>query len=76
MRTPAARRRVGAGRAMLAHIMQTAKARGYTRLSLETGTVPAFKPAQLLYESAGFTECGPFADYVLDPYSLFMTTVL
>jgi putative acetyltransferase len=73
MRTPNAVRRRGAGRAMLAHIISEARARGYERLSLETGTVAAFKPAQTLYEHFGFTECGPFGDYQVDVNSLFMT---
>jgi putative acetyltransferase len=72
MRTPNALRRRGAGRAILAHIIDVAKARGYTSLSLETGEVDAFKPAQKLYESFGFVYCGPFGDYALDPYSVFM----
>jgi putative acetyltransferase len=33
----------------------------------------AFRPAQRLYESFGFTYCGPFGDYVEDPNSVFMT---
>ena len=73
MRTPSARRRSGAGRAILMHIIEVAQARGYQRLSLETGAVEAFKPAQTLYESAGFVRCGPFGDYTEDPFSLFMT---
>jgi len=50
-----------------------ARARGYKRLSLETGTVEAFAPAQSLYASVGFEVCGPFADYREDPHSVFMT---
>jgi len=73
MRTPAALRRRGAGRAILAHIVAVARARGYRRLSLETGSSEAFAPAQRLYESFGFTRCGPFGDYVADPHSVFMT---
>ncbi|MBL8522133.1 MAG: GNAT family N-acetyltransferase [Betaproteobacteria bacterium] len=73
MRTPSAIRRRGAGRAILAHIVEVARSRGYERLSLETGSVDAFKPAQKLYESFGFTRCGPFADYKEDPNSVFMT---
>ena len=46
------------------------------RLSLETGSFDAFKPAQDLYASFGFTFCGPFADYKDDPYSTFMTLAL
>ena len=73
MRTPAALRRKGAGRAILAHIIEVARSRAYERLSLETGAMEAFKPAQNLYESFGFTYCGPFGDYRDDPNSVFMT---
>ena len=76
MRTPEARRRTGAGRALLLHIVDVARARGYERLSLETGSVAAFEPAHRLYESAGFSRSGPFGDYVEDPNSVFMTLVL
>ncbi|MBS0444876.1 MAG: GNAT family N-acetyltransferase [Proteobacteria bacterium] len=76
MRTPEARRRTGAGRALLMHIIAEARSRGYARLSLETGTAPAFEPAHRLYESAGFTRSGPFGNYVEDPYSAFMTLAL
>ncbi|MFT3801039.1 MAG: GNAT family N-acetyltransferase [Burkholderiaceae bacterium] len=76
MRTPANRRRSGAGRAVLAHIIEEARSRGYQRLSLETGSMEAFKPAQRLYESFGFAYCGPFAGYVEDPFSVFMTKSL
>ena len=76
MRTPEAKRRQGAGRAILNHIVCVARTRGYQRLSLETGAMAAFSPAQKLYESAGFTFCGPFAEYCDDPNSAFMTLVL
>lgn len=76
MRTPEALRRRGAGRAILDHILAEARRRGYKRLSLETGTVPAFDAAHKLYQSAGFQYCGPFADYVPDPHSAFMTLAL
>ena len=73
MRTPLEHRRKGAGRAILALIIEVAKGRSYERLSLETGTAEAFKPAQKLYESFGFKYCGPFGDYTEDPNSVFMT---
>jgi putative acetyltransferase len=76
MRTPADRRRQGAGRAVLNHIMAEARRRGYRRLSLETGTAESFAAAHRLYESVGFVRCGPFGDYRLDPYSVFMTLEL
>jgi putative acetyltransferase len=76
MRTPEKRRRTGAARALLLHIVETARVRGYERLSLETGSMAAFAPAHRLYESAGFTHTGPFGDYVDDPNSVFMTLTL
>ena len=66
-------RRRGAGSAMLRHIIATARASGMSRLSLETGSWDYFLPAQALYRSHGFVECPPFADYVLDPNSVFMS---
>lgn len=73
MRTPAALRRQGAGRALLSHIIGVARSRCYERLSLETGSMEAFSPARILYECAGFAYCGPFGDYKEDPHSVFMT---
>lgn len=66
----------GAGKLMLRHILDQAKQRGYQRLSLETGSMAAFEPARRLYAAHGFTPCGPFADYTLDPHSVFMTLEL
>jgi putative acetyltransferase len=76
MRTPARFRRRGAGRAVLEHIVAEAKSRGYERLSLETGSMEEFRAAQKLYESFGFSYCGPFGAYKEDPYSRFMTLEL
>ena len=73
MRTPQASRRQGAGRAVLTHVIEVARSRGYRRLWLETGSMPAFQPARKLYESFGFTYCGPFTGYAEDPNSVFMT---
>lgn len=67
---PQARGR-GVGRAMLAHIVAEARARGYARLSLETGTAPLHVPAIGLYRSAGFVSCDPFADYRPSPHNQF-----
>ncbi len=76
MRTPRRLRGRGAGRALLTHLINHARARGFRRLSLETGSMEPFKPAQQLYESFGFVYCGPFGDYTLDPHSVFMTLAL
>ena len=76
MRTAAAHRRSGVGRAVLTHIIGEALNRKYTRLSLETGSQDAFKPARRLYESFGFSYCPPFEGYFEDPNSVFMTKPL
>lgn len=76
MRTPAARRRQGAGKALLAYLIGEAQRRQYRRLSLETGAQDAFAPARTLYAQAGFVPCGPFGDYRLDPNSVFMMRTL
>jgi len=76
MRTSSAHRRRGVARAMLAHILDEARRRNYVRLSLETGAVKGFEAAQQLYAGFGFAYCEPFADYVADPNSVFMTRLL
>ncbi|HZH07061.1 MAG TPA: GNAT family N-acetyltransferase [Lautropia sp.] len=76
MRTAPNFLRQGVGERMLLHLLQEARARSYTRVSLETGRSPPFAAAQALYTKHGFAECGPFADYAEDPFSLFMTRTL
>ncbi|GIP53889.1 GNAT family N-acetyltransferase [Paenibacillus vini] len=76
MRTSSQHLKKGVARKLMEYIIQEAKRRGYRRLSLETGPMEAFAPARKLYESVGFQYCGPFAEYVEDPYSLFMTKEL
>ena len=76
MRTSVAHRRRGVARAILRHIIQEAEKRSYSRLSLETGSMDGFQPAQQLYQSFGFAYCPPFADYENDPNSVFMTKSL
>ena len=76
MRTPSALRRTGAGRALLNHIIDVARSRGYRMLYLETGCQPAFQKAQTLYRSAGFAACGPFGSYRENGNSVFMSLSL
>ena len=73
MRTAALHLRKGVAAGLMRHILAEAGRRSYRRLSLETGSMAAFAPAHALYTSFGFKPCGPFADYVEDPYSVFMT---
>ncbi len=76
MRTAAAHARRGVASALLRHILDEARRRSYRRLSLETGSMAAFEPARSLYARFGFRACGPFAEYVEDPNSVFMTLEL
>src|SRR5215471_18225016 len=55
MRTSSSHLRKGIAGKMLNHIINEAKRRRYTRLSLETGSVEAFNPARKMYEHFGFT---------------------
>lgn len=72
MRTPAAARRTGAGRALLEHLLQVARERGYDTVYLETGRHPAFHPAHALYRSLGFVDRGAFGDYVDTGNAVYM----
>lgn len=76
MRTARAARGRGVATAVLARLLDLATARGYARVSLETGTQDSFAPARRLYARHGFVGCGPFADYVEDQHSTFMTLTL
>lgn len=76
MRAAPAYRGRGVGRAILLRLLQEARERGYTRVSLETGRPEPFQAAQKLYLAHGFAECAPFGDYVSDDFSLCMTKVL
>ena len=66
----------GVGRQLLVHIIDVARQREYGRVSLETGSSPAFDAARHLYDSFGFDECGPFGDYTPEPFSRFYTLEL
>jgi putative acetyltransferase len=76
MRTASSYRRKGVAKQMLQHLLSEAKQCGYTRVSLETGSMDFFIPARTLYASFGFENCPPFADYIEDPNSVFMTKEL
>ena len=73
MHTAKSARRRGVGGTMLRHIIASARKCGMSRLSLETGSWEYFRPAQALYRSHGFVECVPFADYMPDSNSVFMS---
>lgn len=72
MRTASHARGRGVAALLLGRILDHARTQGYTGLYLETGTEDFFAPARRLYHGHGFRDCGPFADYRLDPHSVFM----
>ena len=76
MHTLAKVRGQGIGRALVEHIERYARGQRLERLSLETGTGPAFKPARDLYQSLGFIDCEAFGDYVLSEDNLCMSKKL
>lgn len=76
MRTSSSHLRKGVAKYVLQHVIDEAKRRGYRRLSLETGSQDAFEPARKLYSNFGFQFCPPFAYYIDDPNSVFMTLEL
>lgn len=76
MRTVSRHLRKGVAKALLDFIISEAGRRRYRRLSLETGSMAEFEPARQLYARAGFKYCQPFAEYIEDPNSVFMTKEL
>jgi putative acetyltransferase len=73
MRTAPQWRGRGIAKQLLTHILQQARSRGLTQVSLETGSMASFAAARALYLKHGFKDCPPFADYQPDPHSVFMT---
>lgn len=76
MRTRPAYLRQGVGQAVLNCIVQTALARGYRSLHLETGTGQAFEAAHALYLRNGFVWSKPFGDYEASDFNVFMSKSL
>lgn len=63
----------GLARLLADHLLAEARKQGLVRLSLETGSHPAFAAAHGLYSAIGFEVSEPFAEYELDPNSVYMT---
>jgi putative acetyltransferase len=76
MRTSAAHLRKGVATRLLQYILEEAERRGYERVSLETGSMEGFATARHLYARFGFVSCGPFAGYVEDSNTTFMTRAI
>jgi putative acetyltransferase len=73
MHTAEQARGQGIGRAMVDYLIAVARERGFRQVSIETGTMEAFKPARTLYASSGFETCEPFGEYTNSPNSICMT---
>ena len=76
MHTLAKSRGSGVGKAMVTHIEDFARKSGIERVSLETGTNEAFRPARELYKSLGYQSCDAFGDYVLSKDNTCMTKLI
>jgi putative acetyltransferase len=72
MRTDDRHLRKGVAAAILDHIIAEARRRGYSRLSLETGSGPAFEPALALYRKCGFVDGEPFGGYEQSSFNQFL----
>lgn len=69
-------RRAGIASLVLARILDEARAQGFERVSLETGSTDAFTAARSFYAARGFAPCERFGDYPDHPHSAFMTLTL
>lgn len=76
MRTADAHLRQGVATTILRHILVEARTRGYLRISLETGSGPAFEPALALYRRHGFVDGEAFGSYVKSPFNQFLHLAL
>jgi putative acetyltransferase len=72
MRTAQAHLRRGAAAFLLDHLIAVARQRGYSRLSLETGTGESFEPALALYRRSGFQNGPAFGDYEASAFNQFL----
>ena len=76
MRIALTHRKKGVASRLLKYIIDEARKRNYSQLSVETGSMDAFLPARRLYMKHGFQYCEPFGEYIEDPNSVFMTIYL
>lgn len=66
----------GVGARMLEHLLDLARTRLYRRVSLETGSGPAFAPALALYRRYGFAPGDAFGDYEATEFNQFFHLTL
>jgi putative acetyltransferase len=71
MRTAPRHVRKGVAAALVRHLIDEARRRGYRRLSLETGSGDAFEGAIALYGKFGFVSGETFGGYVATDFNQF-----
>lgn len=71
MRTHPEHLRKGVASELLDHILSEARMMGICRVSLETGSGPAFEPALTLYRRRGFSNGPSFGNYRESPFNQF-----
>ena len=74
MRTADAALGRGVGKAILDHLLATARRDGLTRISLETGSTEQFAAANRLYVKNGFERSDAFGDYADTPWTHFYSS--
>lgn len=72
MRTHPDHLRKGVASQLLERIIDEARARGLRRLSLETGTGPAFEAALELYRRRGFVDGKSFGEYKPSDFNQYL----
>ena len=76
MRTADAALGRGVGKAILDHLLDTARRSRMNCISLETGSTEQFAAANRLYERNGFERTGPFGDYPDTPWTHFYSKAI
>ena len=69
-------RKTGNGINVINHLIDEAKKLNINRLSIETGAGDFFEPARKLFKKCGFKTCKPFAHYIEDINSIYLTKTL
>ena len=69
-------RNMGYGIRVITHLISEAKRLKIKRLSIETGAGDFFLPARKLFEKCEFAVCEPFAHYVEDINSVYLTKII
>ena len=69
-------RNMGYGIHVITHLISEAKKLKIKRLSIETGAGDFFLPARKLFEKCDFVVCEPFAHYVEDINSVYLTKII